>query len=264
MSSSIIDFFRKYNNWYVHLQYHRFNLLLSALVILYLSMPVIQLSFPGPDHIMGRIIIAALFAALLLAVIFAISRRPLVFRIALWLAVPYLVLDVAVVFTDNSAVEILQHVINIVFLGFISLAILSYVFSVETIRFNTISAALCVYLMLGLLWAVVFSLLTFIDKDAFNMSFETNTEVSEKMRFGSGDSIYPVYFSIVTLTTLGYGDITPANSFSRTLASFEAMMGQLYLAVLVARLVSMHTSQSFRRRYGGQESEEPPPPDRKN
>ena len=145
MSNSFLNRFSSRNELFLLLQHHRFNLLLASLVVLYLSMPVLKILFPEDNHTAGRIIIAVLFAGLLLAVILAISQRPIVTRIALWLAIPYLALDVAVVFTDLSEVVILQHVINIAFLGFISLAILGYVFSVETIRFDTISASLCVH-----------------------------------------------------------------------------------------------------------------------
>ncbi len=67
-----------------------------------------------------------------------------------------------------------------------------------------------------------------------------------QMRFGGKQSIYPVYFSFVTLTTLGYGDIVPTSATARMLAAAEAVTGQLYLAVLVARLVGLHISQSPR------------------
>ena len=53
-----------------------------------------------------------------------------------------------------------------------------------------------------------------------------------------------MYFSFVTLTTLGYGDITPVNTFARTLAYLEAAIGQLYLTVLIASLVGIHISTS--------------------
>ena len=53
-----------------------------------------------------------------------------------------------------------------------------------------------------------------------------------------------MYFSFVTLTTLGYGDITPVNSFARSLAFLEAAMGQIYLTVLIASLVGVHISTS--------------------
>ena len=59
-----------------------------------------------------------------------------------------------------------------------------------------------------------------------------------------------MYYSLVTLTTLGYGDITPVTPLARNLAAFEAAMGQLYIAILVARLVGLHIVHS------GQEDEE--------
>ena len=59
-----------------------------------------------------------------------------------------------------------------------------------------------------------------------------------------------LYYSLVTLTTLGYGDITPLTPFSRTLASMQAVFGQVYLAVLVARLVGMHIAHTSRPMRG--------------
>lgn len=250
MNSFSLDRLRQRSRFFDYMQSHRFNVLLGLLVILYLSLPVIQVLFPGSQHNAARVAIAVLFAALLLAVILAISKSPIVTRIALCLAVPYLLLDVGMIFNDSFVMELLQHLVNIVFLGFTSLVILGYVFSAQRITFNTISASLCVYFLMGLLWAVVFSLLTVINPESFNIGFESSASQIPTMRFGSGNSIYPLYFSLVTLTTLGYGDITPATSTARTLASFEAVMGQLYLAVLVARLVGLHTSQSFRKRFG--------------
>jgi hypothetical protein len=71
------------------------------------------------------------------------------------------------------------------------------------------------------------------------------------MRFGGEQSLYPIYFSLVTMTTLGYGDITPDSDTSRMLASMEAVIGQIYLAVLVARLVGLQIAQSSADRLGG-------------
>ena len=64
------------------------------------------------------------------------------------------------------------------------------------------------------------------------------------MRVGRGETT-ALYFSFATLTTLGYGDILPTSPISRMLASMEAITGQLYLAVLVARLVGMHLVYSM-------------------
>jgi hypothetical protein len=68
------------------------------------------------------------------------------------------------------------------------------------------------------------------------------------MKFGGSETIFAVYFSYVTLTTLGYGDITPLSGAARTLAIVEATTGQIYLAVLVARLVGLHVAHSTMRK----------------
>jgi uncharacterized membrane protein len=71
-------------------------------------------------------------------------------------------------------------------------------------------------------------------------------------------NLYPVfvYFSFVTLTTLGYGDISPIAEHARTLAWFEALLGQLYLAVMVAGFVALHISESMRKDRGDPPSDE--------
>jgi hypothetical protein len=64
------------------------------------------------------------------------------------------------------------------------------------------------------------------------------------MQLGAGDSVVPLYYSFVTMTTLGYGDIVPHTPTARILSVLQSVMGQLYLAVLVARLVGLQISQS--------------------
>ncbi len=235
---------------YVRLQDHRFNILLGSLVALFLFMPLVQQLFPGKSHTFGRFSVTVLFVIMLLSSILAISKRAAVERIALCLALPAIIFDLAVLVNDVFLVELSAHLFNIAFLGFTGLVILAYVFSVREVTFNTISASLCVYFLMGLMWAVVFSLLTLIDPASFYIGFEEHAASQTAMHFGGGNSVFPIYFSLVTITTLGYGDISPATPIACTFSACEAVMGQLYLAVLVARLVGLHTSQSFRKRFG--------------
>jgi hypothetical protein len=137
------------------------------------------------------------------------------------------------------------HVFSVLFLGYTVYVLLRHIFSVERVTFNTICAALCVYLLIGLVWANVYSLTAIIDPDAFTVNVADITE-RESMRLDGVESIYPIYFSFVTLSTLGYGDIVPIAAAARMLAAVEAVVGQLYLAVLVARLVGLHISHSSR------------------
>jgi voltage-gated potassium channel len=84
-----------------------------------------------------------------------------------------------------------------------------------------------------LLWNSVYLLLIALDPESFHFS--------RALDAGGKDF---TYYSFVTLTTLGYGDITPVTDPARSLSLLEAVMGQLYLAVLVARLVGIHIAQS--------------------
>jgi hypothetical protein len=89
-----------------------------------------------------------------------------------------------------------------------------------------ICAALCVYLLAGIAFGGVFAALEAVAPGSLE---------------GAGDDIgSAVYFSFMTLTSVGYGDIAPLTPAARALAMLEAVFGQLYLAVLIARLVSLY------------------------
>ena len=114
--------------------------------------------------------------------------------------------------------------------------VLKYLSEEEEITTNVIAGAICGYLLIGLMWANFFSVLEILQPGSFKTSENANTELS-----------YFTYYSYVTLTTLGFGDITPITSQARSLSVLEAIAGPIYLAVLVARLVGMSISQSLRK-----------------
>jgi hypothetical protein len=104
------------------------------------------------------------------------------------------------------------------------------------ITFQRIQGSIVVYLLMGLVFAYTFQAIYFFaGASSFN-----NISGSDLKTF--------LYFSFTTLTTVGYGDITPVHSLARSLANFEALVGQLYPAILIARLVSMEFESSTRKR----------------
>ena len=110
---------------------------------------------------------------------------------------------------------------------------------------ETLSLAISVYLLLGLTWGLVYIVLFQCQEDAF--SFGSGSVMSvEPSRHQH--LVFPVliYFSLTTLATIGYGDITPLTLQARYAAVAEGITGQLYLAILVARLVGLHMNQSAR------------------
>ncbi|MHC4107785.1 MAG: potassium channel family protein, partial [Planctomycetota bacterium] len=127
----------------------------------------------------------------------------------------------------------------VAFLAYAVAAILRVVFTDQRVTYNTIAASLCVYLLLGVLWAAVYSVLELIEPDSFSLP-AVDVGLSPSADSPDEFSRHALYYSLVTMTTLGYGDIAPQTPPARMFAAVQAVMGQIYLAVLVARLVGLH------------------------
>jgi hypothetical protein len=103
-----------------------------------------------------------------------------------------------------------------------------------------ISASISLYLMVGLIFALLFTLVDKIFPGSFHYATASGHDLGEK------PLNQLMYFSYVTLATLGYGDITPFSGPAKGLAILEAMTGQLYLVLVVARLVSLYAQSEQR------------------
>jgi hypothetical protein len=108
------------------------------------------------------------------------------------------------------------------------------------VTLDIIAAGISVYLFFGNICGFMYAIIGHLDPDAFRIPETTASYLGANFdNLGSA-----MYFSFVTLTTLGYGDITPINEFARSLAFLEAATGQIYLTVLIASLVGVHISSS--------------------
>ena len=131
----------------------------------------------------------------------------------------------------------------ILFLGYAVTLVLKFLLAGRRVSSDKISPSLCVYLLLGTMWAHAYSMFYVLDQTSFAFSFVEEGGL-EVMRFGGEQTFIAIYYSFVTMSTLGYGDIVPVTAPARTCAALQAIVGQLYLAVLVARLVGLHVSQA--------------------
>jgi len=127
----------------------------------------------------------------------------------------------------------LALVATVALILFATYCVLRYVMRARIITGDQIYAGICMYVMLGFAFGAVFYLINILDP----MSFVANGEL-----LTWGDSPDLMYFSFVTLATLGYGDITPRTNIARSLAILEALIGMLYIAIFMARLVSLRLS----------------------
>jgi voltage-gated potassium channel len=129
---------------------------------------------------------------------------------------------------------LISHSIILVLLGFFCVSILSYVLRRGRVNSDKIFAAICVYMLMGYGWSFVYSMLVELQPNAFVATTEVGLHdfVARLLQLR--------YFSFMTLTTVGYGDIVPHSALARTFTVLEAVMGQFYLIVLIGRLVGLH------------------------
>ena len=151
--------------------------------------------------------------------------------LALAFALVTLVVRWAKIFVPSAGLATLDTLLLLVFLGMLAVIVLFQVFREGPITIQRISGAVVVYLLLGLMWALAYQLIELQQPGSFNFA--------DAPAIGDTLSARLVYFGFVTLTTLGYGDITAVSPVARTLAMLEAVIGQLFPAILIARLVSM-------------------------
>jgi hypothetical protein len=124
-------------------------------------------------------------------------------------------------------------------IGILMFLVLSRVFQAGPITVQRIEGAVAVYLLFGLMWADVYQFLELLNPGSFQIPSGAA---------GAGDRFSPLlYFSFITLTTLGYGDIVPIHPVARSLAMVEALVGQLYPAILIGYLVSMGIASKGRQ-----------------
>jgi voltage-gated potassium channel Kch len=123
-----------------------------------------------------------------------------------------------------------------ILLLFAPLVILNRIIRHETIGVETILGAICVYVLLGIAFAGVYAGMDDLENGRFFAQ-----------RDASPTNVEFLYFSFITLTTVGYGDLSPATDSGRVVVTFEALVGQVFLVTLVARLVGMYGSANVPR-----------------
>ncbi len=210
----------------------RFLLLLISILCLLIFTPVFQ-GFVGI-----RILMNAFITAILISGTYAASKRIYITITAASLAVPMLVSIWISRFVDMPFLVFVGDCFGIAFIAFLVIIILSFIFGEHKVTINVIYGSIVVYLLIAIMWAFVFSVLESIHPGSFAIG-ESQIEVGRPLF---------IYYSFVTMTTLGYGDITPITEIANSLSVLEAVTGQIYLVVLVARLVGMHIAQSMDRK----------------
>jgi hypothetical protein len=139
----------------------------------------------------------------------------------------------------DSRLETAGGVLAALFMIVVAGALLLYVLHARGIDTDVVSAALCVYFLIGLIFGLLYSAIESVSPGSFVTNAPSapaplNASMPLHMRHADF-----VYFSLVAMTSTGFGDILPLSRLARTLAIVEILVGQLYLVVMIARLVSL-------------------------
>jgi ion channel len=207
-------------------------------VELLISLGLLFTIVPFVDDIKGGdLIFELLLSLVLLSAVIAVSKQKHVFVIALLLAISALGGRWINHFRPALVPPPFFLIATLVCTAFVVVNLLGFIFRAPSVDVEVLCASISVYLMLGLMWAMAYWL---VDQLTPGGAFAFNTNVGSRSMNGFNG----FYFSFITLSTVGYGDITPASRIARWLAAMEAMTGLLYVAVLIARLVGLYSSHT--------------------
>ena len=206
---------------------------LIALVLLLVVTPLVE-GLSQAVLIEGVLLTLVLGSAVLAV---GAERRTLI--IAMALSVPAILAKWIHHFLPDILPAELFPVAAVAFVGFVVFHLLLFVLRASQVDAEVLCAGIATYLTLGLLWTFAYVLASCVSPNAFSFA-----GLPDKHELSGFDALY---FSYVTLCTVGFGDITPVSPAARMLAVLEALTGTIYLAVLVARLVSMYSDTTQQR-----------------
>lgn len=201
-----------------------------SLVLFIVSAPFAQL-LPEPAALEG-----VFLGVVLLAGVFAVGGRRRTLVIAGSVTAVAVTARVLGYVWPGPALHAIWLICAILIFVIVAVHLLRFILQAPTVDLEVLAAGVAAYLLLGMLWMFLYLLVGFIEPQAFSLPQSAGGRTTL-------DPFTAFYYSFVTLTTMGYGDIVPVLPFARMLAVLEAVTGVLYLAVLVARLVTLYTER---------------------
>ena len=203
--------------------------LLVALGLLFVSAPFVE------DLPCGNLVEAMLLTVVMVSAVVAVGGRHKSLIVALVLLAPAL----AGKWINHLYPDLLPPAIflaaSVLFFGFVVARLLAFIVRAPRVDANVLCAGLAGFLMLGLLWAPAYLAVARMNPQAFTLPAAPGAPATL-------EPFSAFYFSFITLCTVGYGDIAPVSNVARMLAITEAITGLFYMAVLISRLVSLHSS----------------------
>jgi len=195
-------------------------------IILLLSLGILIFVAPLLDHLNTFVANTSLILVVVSGIFVAEFKRH-VFILLLFLGLLVILsMAISIIFPDNLALNIIPFFLVICSLTFSTVALVGHVGRAVKVDRSTILCAINSYLLMGLSASILFLMLDFAVPESFN-----------NIQTGPGSLSYYIYYGFVTLSTLGYGDITPSAPMARSLAIFVSLGGQLYLVIVMAMII---------------------------
>jgi len=217
----------------------RHSVLLASLVALLIAMPVVR-SMPG-----GGFRFSILLCLVLTASVYVNRRRRWTLFVAVLLGVGAVAALGVGEATGSTTARIVSSSLGLGLLSFTTLLMLNTLVRADVVSADTVVGGICVYLMIGLSFSIAYSLALHLEPGAL---VQGGLPLGVSLNDSSARSAKVLYFSFVTLTTLGFGDITPSGEWTQMLVTGEAIIGQLYLAIFIARLMALYLASDRARR----------------
>lgn len=206
------------------LERNNFAWLFCGILLLLVLAPILQ-----QGGLASSAALEGAFTSLLLVGVWSLRSTRRWFFVAIGLAAANLVVLAIFLASANEFWLLCSTLTLLAFCVLCAILPIRFIISHRNIDLNHLMGALSVYLLLGVIWALLFVILRYFDPGALlNVSSPPGNP---------GEMRELLYYSYVTLTTLGYGDVTPASPLARNLSVLEAVFGQLFLAVMIASLV---------------------------
>jgi hypothetical protein len=215
--------------WLLHSK-ERFFILMCLILGLVVLVPILN------RFTAARVFIEIFLSAIIISMVYAISNKKGFVIAGVFLAVVMLASFWLEYFTQNQWIAAIGMVTGVFFVGLVISSILGSMLKSEGVDREMIYMAILLYLLAALMWAFLYTFLELVDPASFNVDLGDS----------KGYLLVFQYYSFVTITTLGYGDITPVTEVAKAFSVLEAVCGQLYLVVVVAWLVGMHVSNRSR------------------
>jgi hypothetical protein len=225
----------------------------ALLVLLAAAMVLVPLLGVGSA---GRFAIELVAVIAMASAVWKLAERRRVLFLAVAAAAVGVAASVAQVWLPAPGWTVVHRGAGLVFVSLVAFCITGNVWRETEVSVDTIVGGIAVYLLLALAWAIAYQLLEFLAPGSFEVVGGSGGNWGAWER-APGEYPRLLFFSFVTLTTLGYGDIVPASAPAAALTSFEAVVGPLYLTILIARLVGLHIAGASGGNPPREESRDP-------